>query len=122
MSILDDNLDLSFNDLFKYVVKTIIKDSNIGFNINDIIIPNILDIERPILWKMYVKLEITQSEENKYIILFRMEEPHWIEWDYFTTVYVTPPGQNMFLKQVNLSMVLKCLEESELLIDKKYAL
>jgi hypothetical protein len=121
MSILDDNLDLSFNDLFKYVVKTIIKDSNIGFDVNDIIIPNILDIEHPILWKMYIKLEI-KSEENKYIVVFRKEEPHWIEWDYFTTVYVTPPGQNMHLKQADLCMVLKCLEESELLIDKKYML
>ena len=117
MSILDDNLDLSFDDLFKYVVKTMLKDSNIGLNINDITIPNILDIEHPILWKMYVKLE-----ENKYIVLFRREEPHWIEWDYFTAVYVCPPGQNMFLKQVDLRMVLKCLEDSDLLIDKKYML
>ena len=117
MSVLDDNLDLSFNDLFKCVVKGIIKDSNIGFNINDITIPNILDIEHPILWKMYVKLE-----DNKCVVLFRKEEPHWIEWSYFTSVYVCPPGQNMYLKQVNLSMVLKCLEDSDLLIDKKYML
>lgn len=117
MSILDDNLDLNFNDLFKCVVKVIIRDSNIGFNINDIIIPNILDIEHPILWKMYIKFE-----ENKSIVLFRKEEPHWIEWNYFTSVYVHPPGQYMYLKQVNLSMVLKCLDDSELLIDKKYML
>ena len=117
MSILDDDFDLSFNDLFKYVVKCIISDSNIGFNVNDIIIPNILDIEIPILWKMYVKLE-----GDKCIVLFRAEEPHWIEWSYFTSVYVCPPGQNMFLKQVNLSMVLKCLEDSDLLIGKKYML
>lgn len=117
MSILDDDFDLSFNDLFKHTVKSIIRDSNIGFNINDVTIPNILDIEHPILWKMYIRLE-----ENKHIVLFRKEEPHWIEWDYFTAVYVCPPGQNMFLKQVDLRMVLKCLEDSELLIDKKYML
>ena len=117
MSILDDDFDLSFNDLFKHTVKSIIRDSNIGFNINYFTIPNILDIEHPILWKMYIRLE-----ENKHIVLFRKEEPHWIEWDYFTAVYVVPPGQNMFLKQVDLRMVLKCLEDSELLIDKKYML
>ena len=120
MSILDDNFDLSFNDLFKYVVKDIINDSNIaniGFNIKDVTIPNILDIEHPVLWKMYIT-----REENKHIVLFRREEPNWIEWDYFTAVYVVPPGQNMFLKQVNLRMVLKCLEDPELLIDKKYML
>lgn len=120
MGLLDDNFDLSFNDLFKYAVKSIIKDSSIAdmeFNINDITIPNILDIEHPILWKMYIKLE-----DDKYIVLFRKEEPHWIEWNYFTAVYVSPPGQNMYLKQVDLRMILKCLEDSELLIDKKYML